>query len=282
MRIIDGKKVEFVLSLSYGKDSMACIRAIELLGWPLDRIVTADIWATDAIHAERPPMVAFKEKADRIIKERYGIEVEHYHAVAVNGVRGQKVTYEDGFYSIRQKGKRVGSIYGFPMVKGEWCKKLKLNAIDQISSDADIVIQYLGIAADEPLRIARHIDRPNIRLPLVELGWEEDLCGLWCKYSDLLAPTYETSERDGCWFCHFQGVDQLRNLRHNYQELWQLLLKWDDDSPVIFSTSGHTVKDFDKRFRLEDEGVLIPNDRRFKWKQLDQPIQLSFFNMEDK
>ena len=30
-----------ILSLSYGKDSLACLGAIEELGWPLDRIVTA-------------------------------------------------------------------------------------------------------------------------------------------------------------------------------------------------------------------------------------------------
>lgn len=31
--------MEHVLSLSYGKDSLACLGAIEQLGWPLDRIV---------------------------------------------------------------------------------------------------------------------------------------------------------------------------------------------------------------------------------------------------
>ena len=159
MQIINGKKVEFVLSLSYGKDSMACLGAIKHLGWPLDRIVTADIWATDTVRAEHPPMVAFKEKADKIIKERYGIEVEHYHAKAINGVHKDKVTYEDGFYSVKQKGDHVGAIYGFPMVKGQWCQKLKLNAVDQIETDADVVIQYLGIAADEPLRIATSTSR---------------------------------------------------------------------------------------------------------------------------
>ena len=30
---------EHILSLSYGKDSIACLGAIEALGWPLDRIV---------------------------------------------------------------------------------------------------------------------------------------------------------------------------------------------------------------------------------------------------
>ena len=72
---------EYVLSLSYGKDSLACLAAIEQLGWPLDRIVHAEVWATDTIPADLPPMVEFKAKADRIIEERWGIEVEHIYAV---------------------------------------------------------------------------------------------------------------------------------------------------------------------------------------------------------
>lgn len=71
-------KTEYVLSLSYGKDSLACLGAIEHLGWPLDRIVTADVWATDDIPAEYPPVVAFKKYVDNYIKEHYGITVEHY------------------------------------------------------------------------------------------------------------------------------------------------------------------------------------------------------------
>ena len=75
MNRTDGK--EYVLSLSYGKDSLGCLGAIEELGWPLDRIVTVDLWATDTIPADLPPMVEFKEKADKIIKERWVISVEH-------------------------------------------------------------------------------------------------------------------------------------------------------------------------------------------------------------
>ena len=37
---------EHILSLSYGKDSLACLGAIEELGWPLDRIVHAEVMAT--------------------------------------------------------------------------------------------------------------------------------------------------------------------------------------------------------------------------------------------
>ena len=68
------KVSEHILSLSYGKDSLACLSAIEQLGWPLDRIIHAEVWATDTIPADLPPMVEFKAKADRIIKERWGIK----------------------------------------------------------------------------------------------------------------------------------------------------------------------------------------------------------------
>jgi len=66
-----------VLSLSYGKDSLACLGACELLRIPIDRIVHAEIWATDDIPADLPPMVEFKKKADEIIRARWGLEVEH-------------------------------------------------------------------------------------------------------------------------------------------------------------------------------------------------------------
>ena len=68
--------MQHILSLSYGKDSLACLGAIEELGWPLDRIVHAEIWATDTIPADLPPMVEFKANADKIIKERWGIDLE--------------------------------------------------------------------------------------------------------------------------------------------------------------------------------------------------------------
>lgn len=80
---------DYILSLSYGKDSLACLGAIEKLGLPLTRIVHAEVWATDTIPADLPPMVEFKAKADAIIKARWGIEVEHKRAI---------VTFEQQFY----------------------------------------------------------------------------------------------------------------------------------------------------------------------------------------
>ena len=131
--------------------------------------------------------------------------------------------------------------------------------------DKDIV-DYIGIAADEPKRFGQLNEKK--RAPLVEFGIDEGLCGLYCQYGDMLNPSYETSCRDGCWFCHNQGVDQLRYLRKNYPEYWELLLKWDKDSPFTFKTDGHTVHDFDRRFEAEDKGIIVPGGK-FRWKDLE-------------
>ena len=260
--------MEHILSLSYGKDSLACLGAIEQLGWPLDRIVHAEVWATDTIPADLPPMVEFKAKADKIIKERWGIEVEH--------VKGKR-SYQDLFY--REKSLKAkhnpGKIRGWPFVaKGAWCQgDTKMPPLKTLERGGNII--YIGIAADEPSRF--HVLSSTKKSPLVELGWTEEFCRQWCEDNDLLSPIYTTATRGGCWFCHNQGVNQLRILRKNYPDLWELMLKWDFDSPVTFKADGHTVHDFDKRFQLEDEGYISPDDKIFRWEMLGMELNMRWF-----
>lgn len=211
---------EHILSLSYGKDSLACLGAIEQLGWPLDRI----------------------------IKERWGIEVEHFCSMRDR----EKVTYEKVFYR-RHKSSRNGNavhkIHGWPSRKGAWCNdRLKTGLLDSTKKS-----------------------------PLVEAGWTEEMCRKWCEDNDLLSPIYTTATRGGYWFCHNQGVNQLRLLRKNYPDLWALMLKWDSDSPVSFHADGRTVHDFDRRFQLEDDGLISPDDKIFRWDMLNAELNYRWF-----
>lgn len=260
---------EHILSLSYGKDSLACLGAIEELGWPLERIVTAEVWATDTIPADPPPMMEFKGKADDIILERWGIRAEHIR---------HKLTYEKMFYRPICRGPRKGVIKGFPLTCNarSWCKNLKVS--DQISK---MGITYVGIAADEPNRF--HNLHARKRSPLVEAGWTEAMCREWCEENGLLSPIYTDSARGGCWFCHNQGVEQLRLLRKKYPKYWALLLKWDEDSQVSFKAPskagefGHTVHDYEQRFQMEDDHIIFADDRNFKWSMLDEELNYRLF-----
>lgn len=291
-----------VARISYGKDSLKMLDVIVSRGLPLDRITTSDVWATDTIPASLPPVEEFKSKMDEIIWKKYRIEVEH---LCARNKDGTKKTYEQMFYHVpeRKSAPPERRIWGFPHIRAQWCKELKtkireISARDdkgvpvgngsqlvskaqayqgfsdksETTDDDKDIVEYIGIAADEPKRFGQLNEKK--RAPLAEFDIDEGLCGLYCQYGDMLSPSYESSCRDGCWFCHNQGVDQLRLLRRNYPEYWNLLLKWDKDSPVTFKADGHTVHDFDYRFQCEDEG-LIQQDRTFRWNMLEA-VQLKF------
>lgn len=299
---------ECIARISYGKDSLKMLDVIFTRGLPLDRITTTDVWATDTISANLPPMEEFKARMDERIWHLYRIDVEH---LCARNKDGSKKTYEQMFYHVpvrrsqsvqveRERERETGSgparfstsrtcgirgvkpdSSGMPS-RRDFQHKFPHGVESSRSTRSEHplsterptrrqkrnIVEYLGIAADEPARFGQLNEWK--RAPLVEFDIDEDLCGLYCQYDRCLAPTYETSCRDGCWFCHNQGVDSLRNLWRNYPDLWELLLKWDKDSPVTFKADGHTVQDFDRRFQMEVERK-IPTDRTFRWYMLDEP-----------
>lgn len=89
--------IEHVARISYGKDSLKMLEVIHSRGLPLDRITTTDVWATDTISANLPPIDAFKERMDQRIWDMYRIEVEHLCAMNPDG---SKRTYEQMFYHV--------------------------------------------------------------------------------------------------------------------------------------------------------------------------------------
>lgn len=136
---------QYIARISYGKDSLKMLDVIKSRGLPLDRITTTDVWATDTIPANLPPMQEFKDRMDQRIWDMYRIQVEHLCAMNKDGT---KKTYEQMFYHVpvrRSQSGQVerererepvparncyrmqGSITGFPPNSGyNWCQKLKI------------------------------------------------------------------------------------------------------------------------------------------------------------
>lgn len=256
--------MEYIASLSYGKDSVAMLEVIRKNGLPLDRIVHVEIMATEEIPADYPETMQWKQYADKIIQDRYGLTVEH--------IRARK-TYEEMFYGIPNRKsyntEKQGQIRGFPSLRSQWCSRaLKVRLMKNLFKGS---VQYVGIAADEPKRFGQLTEA--VRSPLVEYGITEKDCMEICREIGLLAPTYLQSKRNGCWFCHAQPNEQLRLLRKQHPDFWKKLLEWDAQSPIPFrhgrKCGTHTVADFDKRFSMEDAGILPENPARFKWSMID-------------
>lgn len=151
---------EYIARISYGKDSLKMLEVIRSRGLPLDRITTTDVWATDTISANLPPMAAFKERMDQRIWDMYRIQVEH---LCARNKDGSKRTYEQMFYHVpvRKSGggtskeqsedSRISGIRGVkldssgmpmhrvqgtftgfpPNSKYSWCQKLKIRFLGQ-------------------------------------------------------------------------------------------------------------------------------------------------------
>ena len=248
--------MEYIASISYGKDSCTIPHVcLEVLKLPLTKLVTVDVMFNDEISAYYPEVEEFKQKADEIFLKRYGLKVEHIRA---------DLTYEERFFQVRgdrADEKNKGKIYGFPIVRGAWCNSdLKMQAIEKYKAKHKDDFWYVGYALDEkkPERQEKIANCTDLNMyPLVKAKYTEGMCMDWCRNNNLLNPTYQSSLRDGCWFCHNQGLDQLRKLRKHYPQLWERLMYLDLHSPVTFKPDGVTVADLDRRFALEDAQMTI-------------------------
>lgn len=248
--------MEYIASISYGKDSCTIPHVcLEVLKLPLTKLVTVDVMFNDELSAYYPEVEEFKQKADEIFLKRYGLKVEHIRA---------DLTYEERFFQVRgdrADEKNKGKIYGFPIVRGAWCNSdLKMQAIEKYKASHKDDFWYVGYALDEkkPERQEKIANCTDLNIyPLVKAKYTEQMCMDWCKKNGLLNPTYDKFSRDGCWFCHYQTLEQLRDLRHNHPDKWQIMLQLDDCSPLTFRADGTTIHMLDERFKWEDAQMTI-------------------------
>lgn len=233
--------MKYIASCSFGKDSLAMLIKIKELGLPLDEVIYVDIRFDDDISGETPEMASFISKAEKILKEKFDIEVTH--------LRG--VTFKEQFYKIKQRGNHIGDNYGFPYTIGAWCNdRLKMQPIKEyMRKQTDDVIQYVGIAYDEPKRYER-LNHDTHIAPLYDLKITEAEAMEICKKYDLVSPIYKTSFRGGCWFCPKQRLSQLKWLYKEHNDLWNILRDMEKDSFNTFRPNA-TLTQLEERFKNE-------------------------------
>ena len=233
--------MKYVASVSFGKDSLAMLIKIKELGLPLDEVIYVDIMFDDNISGETPEMASFITKAEKILKEKFNIEVTHLKGI----------TFKEQFYKVKQRGNHAGDNYGFPYTIGAWCNdRLKMQPIKEyLRKQTDDVIQYVGIAYDEPKRYER-LNHDTHIAPLYDLKITEAEAMEICKKYDLVSPIYKTSFRGGCWFCPKQRLSQLKWLYKEHNDLWNILKDMEKDSLNTFKPNG-TLKDLEERFENE-------------------------------
>lgn len=234
--------MKHIVSYSGGKDSSAMLIRMVEEKMPIDDIVFINVMATPELGAEFPEMYEYLKKMEDYIHRKITIVPS-------------AISFEEGFYQRYQKGKRAGTIYGYPLTVGAWCNdRLKLRAINRHYKTYGEHVRYLGLAADETKRIARLA--PNCRAPLVDWGMTEKDCIAFLEKRGMMNPLYQKFRRLGCFFCPKQSLQSLRVIRRDYPALWQMMLKWDRESPRTFKPNC-TVYDLDARFQMEDQQLTI-------------------------
>ena len=236
---------KYIASCSFGKDSLAMIIKIKELGMPLDEVIYCDIrFDKRPLSGEHPLMAEFIPKAEKILKEKFNIEVRHITS---------EVTFVEQFYKKKKRGNHIGDNYGFPFPVSAWCNLyLKLLPINKYLKDIkEPIIQYIGIAYDEPKRYERLNHETHIA-PLYDLKITEKEAMEICKKYDLLSPIYENSFRGGCWFCSKQRLSQLQRLYEDYPKLWNILKKMEKDSHNTFKPN-HTLDELEDKFKKSEK-----------------------------
>ena len=248
---------KYIASCSFGKDSLAAIITRIEHGKSVDGAIYCRIMFDNKISAEYPEHEEWiHDHAIPLLESRYGINTTVIQA---------QTNYTEQFYRVVQKKtKNYGKIWGFPFINAAWCNSgLKMRPIRDWKSQAEEHTEIVGIAADEPNRARKATVKGKI-LPLVEYGIvEADTFGI-CRDATLLSPAYKNGrERLGCWFCHNQRIGELRQLRREYPELWNKLMRLDKDSPVSFKpppkrgSPGVTLHDMEERFSNEEAQMTL-------------------------
>ena len=180
----------YIASCSFGKDSIATILLALENNEPLDRVVFAEVMFDHerGVSGEIPEHIEWVYNTAIPKLEEMGVKVDVVRA---------KKDYKSFFVNAVGGGRHKGKIYGFPI--GGMCvinRECKLNPIykyyGEWKKDYNIV-QYVGIAADEPKRIPRlNVSGKSIQKVslLVKYGYTEEMAKAKCIEYQLLSPIY--------------------------------------------------------------------------------------------
>jgi len=206
-----------IASMSGGKDSVATVILDHLYEHKIKKILFCEVMFDKDLSADFPEHIAFIKNVLFPTFKAWGYEVVH--------IRSEK-TFLDCFYHQRTaRSANCGKIVGF-MISGHcdvqgMCKLLPIKKY--LKSLDDDYLQYVGIAADEVLRLKTVHEKGQISL-LEKYGYTEEMAFRLCQDYGLLSPIYQYTRRSGCFFCPNASEEQLKFLWYHHRHLYEKLL----------------------------------------------------------
>lgn len=238
--------MEYIASVSGGKDSICTIILDHLYEHKITKIYYCEVMFNDEISAEYPEHIDFIKNRMIPVFEDWGYEVVY--------LKSEK-TFLDCFYHVRgERSKNNGKYVGF-MLSGH-CDvqgKCKLHTIRKyLRSLKEDYVEVLGIAVDEPERLNTAHEKGQVSL-LEKYGYTERDALELCRKYDLLSPIYHIMKRSGCFFCPNCTVGQLRFLYKRHRDLFMELVRLEQEPNKVSDTFcyGKTYQSYLERFEAE-------------------------------
>ena len=242
------KKQNQIVSFSGGKDSTAMLLMMLEKNEPIHSIIFCDTgW-------EFPQMLDHIDRVEKYV----GMEI----------IRVKPT--EDFVYLLFDKKikprleKNKGRLgYGWPSPMRRWCTDRKVKGIDRYIKTVSDPLVSIGMAYDEFSRLhskSAQAKKYQIRYPLVEYQVTEHEALEYCYQKGFdWDGLYTKFKRVSCFCCPMQGLQELRNLRKYYPELWSQMLEWDAKKPEHNpGFRGYkTVHDLENRFEYEDRQEVL-------------------------
>lgn len=245
----------YIASCSFGKDSVATILLALENNEPLDRVVFVEVMFDHqrGISGEDPTHVEWVHSVAIPKLEQMGVKVDVVRsATDFFGLFYKTVTERSS------RPERVGKYRGW-LVQGGCSlnSEGKIKAIrNYYKQFTQPIVQYVGIAIDEPTRLARLDGNKQISL-LAKYGYTEADAWRKCEKYGLLSPFYNLGyRRNGCWFCPNKPIKYFCYIRKQHPNLWAEL-------QVLSKVPNKVSESFNKKYTFEElEAAMDLQDKK--------------------
>lgn len=204
-----------IASVSWGKDSLAMLHMLLVVGAPLTEVVFFDTGMEfEAIYRERDKTLPWLKEAGVTYTELKPKE-PFLQKMFVHPVRS------------RETGQIHKYGYGWCGGPCRWGTTEKTAALDRYAEERQAIV-YVGIAWDEQKRLQRP-SKPYKRYPLADWHMTEALCLDTCyRYGHTWEQDgvrlYDILDRVSCWCCRNKNFNELRSIHDHLPNYWQQLL----------------------------------------------------------
>lgn len=202
-----------IVGLSGGKDSMATAIILRWLDIPFSTI-TAEVWWKEGITGENPYHYEFLHSTALPAISSWGAQT--------NVVRSKITAFEYMTTPILKSKypERVGKLRGFPLCGRCGIQRdCKTRPCERFYKERSEAKPIFGLASNEKDRVLS-ASAKQVSSVLDLLGIEEWQAFPICIGEGLLSPSYQFTDRGGCWFCPNQKLQEWEVLYTKFPELW--------------------------------------------------------------